>query len=399
MKFSSLVDRVAGERADAWAIHFAATEAKRRGEDVIILSIGDPDFATPARITEAGIAALKAGDTHYTDIQGRPQLRQAIVDEFHRQSGVRMQADNVIVLAGAQNALFATTLCIGDAGDEFIVLDPMYLTYEATIQAAGIKMVTVPQDAARNFAVDPAKIAAAITSKTRAIFYASPSNPTGKVMSREDLEAIANLAKKHDLWVVADEVYADLTFDRPHISIASLPGMAERTVTVSSLSKSHAMTGWRIGWMIAPRPLIKHAENLSLAMLYGLPGFIQEAGLVALRDCADDVSKMREIYRRRRDLVLERLKKVDGIDCLTPEAGMFMLFSPARAGLSAHDFAWQLFKEEGVAVLDASPFGEAAKGYLRMSFTIDEASLEEACKRIARFTSAVTKSQPKRATA
>ncbi len=155
MKFSTLVDRVAGERADAWAIHFAAADAKRRGEDVIILSIGDPDFPTPARITDAAITALKAGDTHYADIQGRPAVRQAIVDQFHRQSGVRMQPDNVIVLAGAQSALFAAALCIGDAGDEIIALDPLYLTYEATIRTMGVHMVTVPMNCGQEFCAGP----------------------------------------------------------------------------------------------------------------------------------------------------------------------------------------------------------------------------------------------------
>lgn len=386
MRFSGFVDRIAGEGAEAWAIHFAATEAARRGEDVIMLTIGDPDFATPEHIIDAAVAALRAGDTHYTDIPGTPKFRQAVARHFQALTGVPTAPANVCAFAGTQNALFATALCIAEPGDEIIVLEPMYVTYEATVGATGARLVRVPQPASLGFRVDAGALARAITARTRAIVFATPNNPTGAMASRSDLQAIANLAIKHDLWVVSDEVYAEITYDAEHVSIASLPGMTERTVTVSSLSKSHAMPGWRAGWAIAPEALIAHYLNLSMAMLYGLPGFIQQAAVEALDAGAADVDRMRAIYRSRRDLMYAALSGVPGLACKKPQGGMFMLVNPTGTGLSAGDYAWQLFRETGVAVLDASPFGPSAKGYLRVSFTMDEGSLAEACKRMKSFT-------------
>lgn len=392
MKFSGLVDRIAGERTDAWAIHFAASEAKRRGEDAIVLTIGDPDFSTPEAFTDAGIAALEAGDTHYADVPGRPALRAAIARQFAARTGLATKAENVIVMAGAQNALFGASQVLGEPGVDMLVLEPMYITYEAVIRATGAGLVTTPQRPETGFRVDLDALASAVTPRTRAIFLATPNNPTGAMMTREELEGIAAIARRHDLWVVADEVYADLCFEREHISIASLPGMAERTVTISSLSKSHAMTGWRSGWAIGPEKLVAHMENLSMAMNYGLPGFIQQAALKAITDGAPEVARMREVYRRRRDLMLGALQEVPLIRCLKPEAGMFMLIDVTGTGLNAKDFAWQLFRATGVGVLDASPFGPSAKGLLRVAFTTDEASLGEAAKRIARFVASLSDS-------
>jgi arginine:pyruvate transaminase len=385
MRFSGLVDRIAGEATDAWDLHYVATEAKRRGGDTIILTIGDPDFGTPERFTEAGIAALRGGDTHYSDIDGRSKLRAVIAERFKARSGAAVGEANVIVTAGAQNALFSAALCIAQPGTEIIALDPTYVTYDAVIRGTGATLVQSPQPAAGGFRVDLETLAKRITERTRAIFYASPNNPTGATMGRDELDGIARLAQAHDLWVIADEVYADLTFERPHISMASLPGMPERTVTISSLSKSHAMTGWRSGWAIGPEGLIRHMSNLAIAMHYGLPGFIQEAAYVALVEGDAEVTRMREIYRRRRDLMLAALKDVPGISCLEPEAGMFMMIDVTRSGLTAKEFAWKLYEATGVAVLDASPFGASAKGFLRLAFTISEAELEEAARRISRF--------------
>ncbi|QGZ64097.1 pyridoxal phosphate-dependent aminotransferase [Paraburkholderia acidisoli] len=385
MKYANLVERLQGRRTTAWEIHHAAVQAAARGEDVIVLSVGDPDFATPAPIVERAVAALRNGDTHYSAIMGREPLRAAIAREHSKLSGRRVGADNVILSAGAQNGLFASSLCLCEAGDEVLVPEPMYLTYEAAIRASGATLVPVPVDPESGFHLDCDAMEAAVTSRTRAIFFATPCNPTGVVMPREHLERIARLAKKHDLWVLSDEVYADLTFEREHVSIAALDGMAERTVTVGSLSKSHAMAGWRIGWVIAPETMIGHLARLALCMLYGLPGFVQEAALVALDDRARIVAEVRETYRRRRDIVYERLASVPGLHCLLPEAGMFMMIDVRGTGLDTHAFTWQLFEAQKVSVLDASAFGETANGYVRLGFVVDEPRLIEACERIAAF--------------
>ena len=385
MHYSHLVTRIAGEAVDAWHIHFEAQAAQQRGEDVIVLSVGDPDFATPECITEAAVQALRSGDTHYTPIPGRDALRQAIARQHEERSGQAVPPEQVIVTSGAQNALFSAALCLCEAGDEVVVPEPMYLTYAACIRASGASLVPVPVDAERDFALDPQALAAAITPRTRAIFLATPCNPTGVVMPLACLQQIAHLAIAHDLWVVSDEVYAELTFEQAHTSIATLPGMAQRTVTVSSLSKSHAMAGWRLGWAIGPEALIGHMSNLVLCMLYGMPGFVQQAALEALAQAHTVVPQMRDEYRRRRDLAFGLLSKVEGLQCRLPQAGMFMLIDIRGTGLSAHDFTWGLFQQTGVSVLDAQAFGATAKGFVRLGFVVDLARLTEACTRIAAY--------------
>ncbi|PZP07991.1 arginine--pyruvate aminotransferase AruH [Pseudomonas protegens] len=385
MRYSPFVQRISGESVSAWDIHYAAIEARGRGEDVIVLSVGDPDFATDERISAAASAALEQGDTHYTHVLGRPALREAIAAKQRRLLGIEVSADNVALVAGAQNGLFATSLCLFSSGDEVLVPEPMYLTYEACIHASGAQIACVQQPAANGFRLTAAALEAALTNKTRGIALATPCNPTGNVYSREELEAVAEVARKHDLWVISDEVYGQLTYDREHLSIASLPGMAERTVILNSLSKTHAMTGWRVGWVIAPPALVGHLDNLLLCMLYGLPGFIQEAALKALELDEEVIGSAREVYRRRRDLVVAGLKQVQLLDCREPEAGMFMLVDVRRTGLSSMDFAWQLFRATGVSVLDAQAFGASAEGFVRISFTVADEVLKDACQRIAGF--------------
>jgi aspartate/methionine/tyrosine aminotransferase len=386
MRFSPLVDRLAGEGTSAWNLHYRAVAEGRAGRDVIILSVGDPDFDTPAAITEATIAALRAGDTHYSDLLGLHELRTAIARRHQEKSGQSTTADNVAVMAGAQCGLFCSALCLLAPGDEVIVPEPMYVTYEATLQAPGAAIVRVPQRPENGFHLDPDDLAKAITPRTRAIYFATPCNPTGAMIPRATLERVAALAKQHDLWVVSDEVYASLTFAQEHVSVGGLPGMAERTVTINSLSKSHAMTGWRMGWIVAPTQFIDHVHNLSMAMLYGLPTFLQRGALVALEQDLAEVETMRATYQRRRDIAATRLNQIPGLRCLSPDAGMFMMLDVRATGLSAGDFANRLYEATGVAVLDATAFGPSAAGHVRMSFVADDASLEDACRRIADFT-------------
>ena len=385
MKFSKLTDRVKGGAADVWDLHYLAKQAKGRGEDVIVLSVGDPDFATPEAVIDRALKALRDGDTHYTSILGHDELREAIVDRHQKSSGQTVDISQVITTSGAQNALFACSLCLLDAGDEAIVLQPMYVTYEATIQAPGATLVPVVLDAERGFRLDRETLQNAITERTRAIFYASPSNPTGVALNREELELIAEVAERHDLWIIADEVYADFVFDDQFDHIASLPGMAERVITIGSLSKSYAMSGWRVGWAIGPPEMIANMEKLALCMLYGLPGFIQQAGAEALQHCADDLQSMREIYRARRDYLFAAFSAIPGLEPLLPEAGMFMMLEVSGSGYSAGDFTRALYEATGVSVLDATAFGASAAGYVRVSYTVGDDELQEACNRIKSF--------------
>jgi arginine:pyruvate transaminase len=282
-------------------------------------------------------------------------------------------------------------MCLLQAGDEVISLDPMYVTYEATLKASGATLVRVTCEADAGFRPDMARLKAAITPRTRAIFLSNPNNPTGVVLSVEELQGIAELAIAHDLWVVVDEVYESLCYQREHVSLASLPGMAERCVIVGSLSKSHAMTGWRIGWIVADPRLVKHAENLSLSMLYGLPGFVMAGALAAVLAHDQVAHDMRELYQRRRDLVVAGLSGCPDIVVRSPDAGMFVLLDVRGTGLSSLDFAWRLFREAGVSVLDAAAFGEPAQGFVRLSFTVSDEQLARACLRIKAFVASISK--------
>jgi arginine:pyruvate transaminase len=385
MRFSPLVDRLQGEGVATWDLHYRAAADQRAGRDVIVLSVGDPDFDTPAAITEATIAALRAGETHYSDLLGLDELRVAVARRHQEKTGQATTIENVAIMSGAQCGLFASSMCLLAAGDEVIVPEPMYVTYEATLQAPGAVIVPVPQRPENGFHLDPKDVARAITPRTRAIYFATPCNPTGAMMPRATLEQVAALARQHDLWVVSDEVYATLTFGEQHVSIAGLPGMADRAVTINSLSKSHAMTGWRMGWMVGPKALIAHVYNLSMAMLYGLPTFLQRGAVVALEQDLAEVEVMRATYRRRRDMAVARLNQVPGLTCLSPDAGMFMMLDVRGTGLGSGEFSMKLYEATGVSVLDATAFGKSAAGHVRMSFVADDQSLEEACRRISGF--------------
>jgi arginine:pyruvate transaminase len=383
MKYSTLTERVAGEGADAWKVHYAACAALDRGEDVIIMSIGDPNLEAPRPVLERAIETLRAGDSHYTPVAGREPLREAIAHAHRRRTGQAVDARNVIFLSGAQNALFTASLCVAGPGDEVIAFEPLYPTYPATIEASGARMVRVPAPPESGFRVDLAALEAAITAKTRAIFFATPNNPSGVVLNRAELDKLGELARRHALWVVADEVYAGLAPG------GRVPGLAaalpEQVITISSLSKTHAVPGWRAGWLVGPPELIEHAEALAMCMLYGLPGFIQEAALTALAVAADAEARVRAYCAARRDFTLAALASVPQLRCHVPEAGMFMLIDVRDTGLSGYDFMTELYHAERVSVLDGGAFGRGSKGFVRLCFATDEAALTEASLRIRRF--------------
>jgi arginine:pyruvate transaminase len=383
MRFSDLVARIAGDGADAWDIHYEAKLAHERGEDVIVLSVGDPNLDTPAPVLERAIERLRAGDTHYTPAPGRQLLREAIAAAHRARTGQSVEAANAIFLAGAQNALFTASLCLAGPGDEVIALEPLYPTYPAAIEVSGARMVRVRAPAAQGFRLDLPALESAITPRTRAIFFATPNNPSGVILSEADLEGIGELARRHSLWVVADEVYAGLA---PGGRVPSLAArMPEQVVTIGSLSKSHAMPGWRAGWLVGPVQLVIHAESLVMCMLFGLPGFVQEAAVVALAMAPAAERRIREFCAVRRDLLLAGLGDLKGIRCCVPDAGMFTLIDVRATGLSGRDFMRELYRAERVSVLDGGAFGKETGGFVRLCFATDEAILREACVRIRRF--------------
>ncbi|EJM69728.1 pyridoxal phosphate-dependent aminotransferase [Pseudomonas sp. GM55] len=382
MRYSALTQRIAGDGAAAWQIHDRALALREQGVDVLLLSIGDPDFDTPQPIVRAAIDSLLAGDTHYPAVRGSQGLRDSIARRHRRNSGQAVDGEHVIVFPGAQCAVYSVAQCLLDPGDEVIVAEPMYVTYEGVFGACGAKVIPVPVRSQNGFRVDPADVAARITPRTRALLLNSPNNPSGASLPLAIWRELASLCVRHDLWLISDEVYSELLYDGEHISPASLPGMAERTATINSLSKSHAMSGWRVGWVIGPKPLCEHLVNLSLCMLFGIPDFIQNAAQLALDENLPEVALMREEYRRRRDLLCASLDHCPGLRTIRPDGGMFVMVDVRQTGLSAQQFAERLLEGYGVSVLAGEAFGPSAAGHIRIGLVVDRPQLADACRRI-----------------
>ncbi len=385
MRFSPRVDRVAGSGGAAWSVAREAARRRDLGRDVISLTVGDPDQAPPAAVIEATIEALRRHRTGYSSMIGYPRVREAIAARCQRRTGQPCTADNVVVTPGAQGGVFCALQCLAGPGDEVIVPEPVYATYEAVIGASGARMVNVPLRADRGFHADLDAITHAVTPRTRAIWINSPHNPTGVVFTAEEIRAVAGLCRERNLWLVSDEVYEDLAFARPHVSPWSLPGMAERTVVVSSLSKSHAMPGFRLGWIIGPPALSGHLFNLLLCMTYGSPAFIQDGVLPALEQDLPEIAALREDYRNRASSLSHILAEAPNCRITPPEGGMFVLLDIRGTGLGSEAFARALLEQEDVAVLPCDGFGPSAAGHLRISLTAPEPRLAEAGRRIVRL--------------
>lgn len=391
MRFASRTRRLEGEGADAWIVHDRAVTRLRQGENICLLSIGDPDFETPVPIRQAAVDALAAGRTHYAPSGGEPALRAAIAARAAITRASPVDPAQVLVFPGAQAALFALAQCLFDPGDEVIVPEPTYVTYEGLLGAAGAVMRLVPLRPENRFHLDPADLATAIGPRTRGVMLNFPHNPTGAILTREVGLEVAALCRQHDLSLISDEVYADLTFDGGHLSPAALPGMAERTAVVSSLSKSHAMTGWRCGWSITPLALAEHLERLARCMYFGVAQFVQDAGVVALEPAGTESATFRDSYRSRAGVVVERLGRVDGLVCRIPEAGMYVFADVRGTGMDGKRFAGELLDATGVAVTPGEGFGPSGAGHVRITLGIGEDRLAEACDRIAQFVENWTK--------
>ena len=384
MKISELSQRIDSDAIRAWDIHDAARRREEAGESMILLSVGDPDALTPSAITEEAFRRAREGRTRYAPFAGEPGLREAFARRHEQCNGQTVSPDQVVVLAGAQNALFAAMLCVAEAGDEVVVPEPFYVTYDSVIRCAGATRVDLPLDPDRDFHFDASALKEKISARTVAVLLNTPHNPTGMVMNRDELEAVGSAARAHDLWVITDEVYADLTFDAPHQSISGLPEMGDRAITLGSMSKSHAMQGWRVGWVIAPPQLVEHITNLTTAMHYGLTSFVQDAAELALNSDLDEVRQMKQAYRERRDLICRRINQIPGLSCPWPEGSMFLLVDVRATGLDGEAFAWGLL-DHGVSVVPGAGFGPSAAGHVRLSLTAPIEQLDEACNRIRRY--------------
>lgn len=352
---------------------------------VISLGIGEPDFDTPAPIMAAARRALDAGATHYTPNAGLLPLRRALSEHLARLYGVTYDPESeILVTVGVSEALYLAVTAVLDPGDEVIVPTPCFVSYQPEVILAGGRPVPLPLRAEDDFAPHPAALEAAITPRTRALLLNYPHNPTGALPTRAALAAVAEVAARHDLIVISDEIYDRLTYGRPHVCLAALPGMRERTLLLGGFSKAYAMTGWRIGYVAGPRDLMTGLAKIHQYTIMCAPTLAQHAALAALQEGDEAVEAMRAEYDRRRRLMLEGLRSI-GLPTVEPH-GAFYLFPEVRGlGLDDETFAWQLLEEEQVAVVPGSAFGPGGEGFVRCSYATAYERLEQALERIARF--------------
>jgi arginine:pyruvate transaminase len=368
-----------------WEVHFAAWKRKEAGEPIIVLSVGDHDFDTPSETVEACVAAVRAGHHHYTQLPGVPRLREAMAKISTRCTGVETSAAEVLVTPGGQLALYAAVQGTLDRGDHAVVVAPYYATYPGTFRAAEADFTVVEAEAADGFQPRAEAIEAALKPNTKAILINTPNNPTGAVYSRESLEAIAKLCVEHDLWLLSDEVYWTLGGGH-HVSPRALPGMAERTLVINSMSKSHGMTGWRMGWLTGFESMIALLVSLNLVTTYGLTGFIQEAAAEALENDYG-VKEIADTYNGRRKVFLDAIKGLNDITVRGSEGGMYVMLDISAVEPDDEKFAWAFLDAENVSVMPGSSFGDAAAGHIRISLCQPDDVLLEAATRLRRFAS------------
>ncbi len=354
-------------------------------EDVISLGIGEPDFTTPEPILRAGIEALERGETHYTSNSGLMELRRAIAEHLDRLYGQTYNpASEILITVGVSEALYLACAATLDPGDEVIIPEPCFVSYAPEVIFAGGVPVMVPTSAENEWQVTAEAIEAAVTERTKALLLGYPSNPTGAVMSRERLNEIAAVVKRHNLLVISDELYDRLVYDTRHVCFPSLPGMYSRTILLMGFSKAYAMTGWRIGWAAGPAEIMEMMRRVHQYTIMCAPTVAQYAALVALKEGEPFVEEMRREYDRRRRLIVGGLNEI-GLTCVEPKGAFYAFPSIAVTGMDENTFAEKLLQEERVAVVPGSAFGPSGKGYVRCSYATAYEKIEEALDRMRRF--------------
>jgi len=370
----------------AFAVSARARALEAQGRPMIHLQIGEPDFDTPAHVREAAKRALDEGATHYAPFPGIPELRKAIADDVTRRKGFPADPSQVFVTVGGKGVMLYAILGLVDPGDEVIVPDPGYPIYESLTRFVGATAVPIPIRMENEFRLDVEELARLITPRTRLLIINSPANPTGGVLTRADLERIAELAEEHDLWVMADEIYGRILYDgAEHISFASLPGMADRTILLDGFSKTFAMTGWRLGYSVVPESLKEVYGELVINTISCAPTFAQVGAVQALVGPQDDVDAMVVEFKARRDLIVEGLNEINGIKCATPLGAFYAFPDISGTGLTGAEFAEQLLTEADVCVLAGTAFGGVGSQHIRISYANSRENLTEALNRMSRF--------------
>ena len=380
MRLASRLASIGTETAFEAAARARALEAT--GRSVIHLEIGEPDFDTPANIRDAAKQALDDGYTHYGPVLGLPALREAIAADATARKGFVASADRVVVTPGAKPIMFYAIEALVEAGDEVIFPDPGFPIYESMTRYCGGAPVRLPIRQVNDFRIDLDELAGLITPRTKLLVINSPANPTGGVFTRSDVERIAELALRHDLIVLADEIYGRIVYEGEHVSLASLPGLAERTIVLDGFSKTYAMTGWRLGYAILPEPLLQPFSLLIVNSVSCTSMFSQVAAVEALTGPQDAVDAMVEEFRARRALIVDGLNAIPGFDCRLPAGAFYVFPDVSGTGLDGGALADRLLAEVGVCVLAGTAFGEVGRDHVRISYANSRENLAEALARI-----------------
>jgi aspartate aminotransferase len=387
MRVASRMATIGTETAFEAAARARALEAE--GRSIIHLEIGEPDFDTPANIRAAAARALEEGWTHYGPPFGLPELREAIAADVSSRKGFSASANRVVVTPGAKPIMFYALLALAEQGDEVIYPDPGFPIYESMARFAGATPVPLPIRQEHDFRADLDELESLITPRTRLLVINSPANPTGGVFTRQDVERIAELALRHDLVVLADEIYGRIVYDGEHVSIASLDGMAERTIVLDGFSKTFAMTGWRLGYAVVPEWLLPAYSKLIINSVSCTAAFSQIAAVEALTGPQDSVDAMVREFLARRDLVVEALNAIPGVSCLTPAGAFYVFPDISGTGLSGSELADRLLQGAGVCVLSGTAFGQVGRDHVRVSYANSQENLREALSRLGEFVRAL----------
>ena len=382
MRFAPISDRLAGLGAAKWAVHNEGLRRSSLGQQVIMLSIGEPDLPPPAKVIDKAISSMRAGRTKYAAGQGEPEALKAIARHLSKRSGNVVTPEEVLYTAGTQNGLCTALYTLVQSGDEVLVPDPYYATYEGLVAASGATFVPVPTSPENGFHVTAEAIEQAITPRSRVLLLNTPSNPTGAVLSEQEIDAIGDVCERHDLWIICDEVYADMTYDAPFCSPFDRKQLRHRTLAVSSISKSHALPGFRAGWVACPAAVTPRLVLVAEAMLFGSQPFIEDALVVALTEQHDEVQRMRVAYRERAQVLVEAINGSDAVSARMPEGGMFVMVDVRATKLSGEEFAWKLLDDHNIGVMPGESFGLGGAGHIRIALTVDASVLRKACETI-----------------
>ncbi|MGI6207443.1 MAG: pyridoxal phosphate-dependent aminotransferase [Anaerolineae bacterium] len=380
MRLASRMSKLGTETA--FEVLAAARALEAQGRDVIHLEIGEPDFDTPANITEAAIRALRAGQTHYTPAAGIPELRKAVAAEVSATRGISVEPEQVVVVPGGKPIMFFVITALIEDGDEVIYPNPGFPIYESMIRFVGGTPVPLPLRQENEFRLDTDELASLVTDRTRLIILNSPANPTGGVLTRADLQAVADLVRDRDIMVLSDEIYGRIIYEAEFASISSLPGMAERTVILDGFSKTYAMTGWRLGYGVMPVELAEHVTRLMINSNSCTNAATQWAGVEALTGPQDSVNAMVAAFRERRDVIVEGLNSIPGFRCVKPLGAFYAFPDISETGMSGKEMEQYLLHEAGVATLAGTSFGAYGEGHIRLSYANSIPNIQKALERI-----------------